>query len=325
VDQGYLAKNGIKFISAPGSNANSVGEYIVAVLLELAHSKGFSLSGKTIGIVGVGNVGSNVWRKVEALGMHVLLNDPPLEQHASRYPLHPLDKLMESDIITLHVPLTRTGPNATYHLFDERQINKMKRGAILINTSRGAVVETDGLKRALLERHLSAAVLDVWEGEPHIDTSLLELVSIGTSHIAGYSLDGKVNALRIIFEAVCHFLSKSVDRSINALMPDPILPEISVGNDRTSKEQESVPSGEVLRDIVKQCYDICIDDRLLRKIVLLSEQDRKEYFSRLRANYRIRREFINRTVFVPNELRDSSLREINIVEVLGLLGFKVKS
>lgn len=311
VDEEYLAKNGITFVSAPGSNANSVGEYIVSALLELLNDKGFQLHEKTIGIVGVGNVGSNVWRKVKALGMRVLLNDPLLERSGSKYPLHSLDELMGADIITLHVPLTRTGPDATYHYFDEKRISKMKRGSILINTSRGAVVETDALKHALLERQLSAAILDVWEGEPNIDTSLLDLVSLGTSHIAGYSLDGKVNALRMNYEAVCRFLSKSIDRSIDDLVPEPALPEIIIDNNQKSK-------GEVLRDVVKQCYDISADDRLLRKIILLPEKDRGEYYSELRANYRVRREFVKRTVSVPDGLK-------HMAEMFGSFGFKVKN
>jgi erythronate-4-phosphate dehydrogenase len=296
VDEEYLAKNGITFVSAPGSNSHSVGEYITAALLELAQSKGFSLNGKTIGIVGVGSVGSKVWRKAKALGMQVLLNDPPLQRLGSSYPLHSLEKLMEADIITLHVPLTRSGPDATYHLFDENRIRKMKRGAILINTSRGGVVETEALKRTLSDRHLSTAVLDVWEKEPNIDTSVLELVSIGTQHIAGYSLDGKLNALRMNYEAVCRFVRRSSDQEINTLIPDSALPEIRVNEIHTSVQQ-------TLRDIVNQCYDINVDDRLLRQIISFPEEERGKYFSRLRSEYRIRREFFNYTICVFPYLR----------------------
>lgn len=309
VDEEYLAKNGITFVSAPGSNSNSVSEYITAALLELAQSKGFSLNDKTIGIVGVGNVGSKVWRKAKVLGMQVLLNDPPLQRLGSSYPLHSLEKLMEADIITLHVPLTRSGPDATYHLFDENRIRKMKRGAILFNTSRGGVVETDALKRTLSDGHLSTAVLDVWEKEPAINTSLLELVSIGTQHIAGHSLDGKVNALRMNYEAVCRFLGRPSDQDINALIPDSALPEIRVEGIHTSVQQ-------TLRDIVKQCYDINVDDRLLRQIISFPEEEREKYFSRLRTEYRIRREFFNYTVGVNSEAK-------YLFNVLQLLGFKV--
>ena len=237
VDEEYLAKSGIAFVSAPGSNSNSVSEYITAALLELTQINGFSFHDKTIGIIGVGNVGSKVWRKAEALGLRVLLNDPPLERMGSSYPLHTLDELMEADIVTLHVPLTRTGSDATYHLFDENRIRKMKHGAILFNTSRGAVVETEALKRTLLDKHLAAAVIDVWEGEPNISASLLELVTLGSPHIAGYSLDGKVNALRINYEAVCRFLSIPIDRDINTLLDGEELPKIKINTSKLSFRQ----------------------------------------------------------------------------------------
>jgi erythronate-4-phosphate dehydrogenase len=318
VDTDYLAKEGIAFVSAPGSNANSVGEYMASALLELAHSKGFALNEKTIGIVGVGNVGSNVWRKAEALGLKVLLNDPPLQDEGSEYPLHPLDELMRADIMTLHVPLTRSGKYATYHLFDENRIRKMKRGAILINTSRGSVVETKALKKALDETHLAAAVLDVWEGEPNIDTSLLGLVSYGTPHIAGYSLDGKVNALKINYDAVRRFLSLPVDNDIKELIPAPEFTGYSVDANTPSNE-------ETLRNVIKQCYDICTDDGLLRKILLLPKNEQKEYFSALRANYRVRREFFNKTVFIKKGHAESAPNEKGLAETLKLLGFVVKN
>jgi erythronate-4-phosphate dehydrogenase len=311
VDEEYLKKNGITFVSAPGSNSNSVSEYITAALLDLAHINGFMLHEKTIGIIGVGNVGSKVWRKAETLGMRVLLNDPPLERQGRGYPLHSLDELMDADIVTLHVPLMRRGPDATYHLFDENRIRKMKHGAILFNTSRGAVVETEGLKRTLRDKHLAAAVLDVWEGEPNISASLLDLVALGSPHIAGYSLDGKVNALRMIYEAVCRFLSLSIDRDINALVQDPALPEIKIDTMKLSIEQ-------ALREIVKECYDICLDDRLLRQLVSFPETERGKYFQKLRAEYRIRREFFNSTVSLPNNAKELSA-------MLRLLGFKVKN
>jgi erythronate-4-phosphate dehydrogenase len=216
---------------------------------------------------------------------------------------------MEADIITLHVPLTRSGPNATYHLFDENRIRRLKRGAILINTSRGGVVETDALRRALSDGHLSTAVLDVWEKEPNIITSLLELVSLGTQHIAGHSLDGKLNALRMNYEAVCRFLSKSIDMEINASLLDSVVREIKIDTIHGSILQ-------TLRDIVKQCYDITMDDQLLRQMISLPEKERGKYFSRLRTEYRIRREFFNYTICVDGEAK-------NLFKVLQLLGFQV--
>ncbi|RPI03359.1 MAG: 4-phosphoerythronate dehydrogenase [Ignavibacteriae bacterium] len=309
VDKEYLARQGITFVSAPGSNSNSVSEYITAALLELASSGNFQLQGKTIGIVGVGNVGSKVWRKAEALGMRVLLNDPPLQRQGSSYPLHPLDELMAADVITLHVPLTRKGDDATVHLFAENRIRRMKPGAILMNTSRGGVVETESIKKALLEKHLGAAVLDVWEGEPKINVPLLELVSLASPHIAGYSLDGKVNALRMNYEAVCRFLSIPADRDIQALVPAPASPQIKLPAKNLSTEQ-------ALREIVKKCYDIKLDDRQVRELSLVPEAERGRFFQKLRADYRIRREFFNSEIVLPADAKE-------LHRVLTLLGFNV--
>ena len=313
VDKEYLAKNGISFVSAPGSNSNSVSEYVTGALLELAHIKGFSLQDTTIGIIGVGNVGSKVWRKAEALGLRVLLNDPPLERQGSTFPLRSLDELMEADILTLHVPLTRSGPDATHHLFDEKRIRSMKQGAILLNTSRGPVVESEALTRALRDRHLGGAVLDVWEGEPTINTSLLELVTLGSPHIAGYSLDGKVNALQMNYEAVCRFLSLPIHMDLKTLVPDPMQPEIKIG-------AMKLPWEYMLRDIVKECYDICLDDRCLRSLGDIPETECSKYFQKLRAEYRIRREFFNFTVSLFHKVNEAK----ELARVLPLLAFNVQ-
>jgi len=312
VDEEYLAQKGITFVSAPGSNSNSVSEYITAALLELACSKNISLHEKTIGIVGVGNVGSKVWRKAEALGLRVLLNDPPLTRQGSDYPLHSLDELMEADIVTLHVPLTQTGPDVTYHLFDEKRIHSMKRGAMLFNTSRGAVIETRALNNALQEKYLAAAVLDVWEGEPSINASLLDCVTLGSPHIAGYSLDGKVNALRMNYDAVCRFLSLPVDWDRKTLLPDPAYPEIKIEEMHSSREH-------TLCEIVKNCYDIRLDDRLLRQLSALPKTEQGPFFQKLRAEYRIRREFFNSSVSLSSKTHET----MEIARVLQLLGFNV--
>src|SRR5512140_2221371 len=117
VDTAYLTSRDICFASAPGSNSNSVAEYMAAAFLTWSKRTGTPLRGLTLGIVGVGNVGSKVARVAEALGMRVLLNDPPLSRAGAALPLVSLDDLMGADMVTLHVPLTKSGPDATYHLF----------------------------------------------------------------------------------------------------------------------------------------------------------------------------------------------------------------
>jgi erythronate-4-phosphate dehydrogenase len=310
VDIEYLRAQGIGFANAPGSNANSVAEYVIAALLMLGKRKGFALKGKTLGAVGVGNIGSRVVHMAEAFGMQVLQNDPPLARATAESRFLPLDDLMEADIVTLHVPLTRQGEDATFHLFDKERLAKMKPGSILINTARGAVVETEALKNALTCGAIRAAVIDVWENEPAIDVDLLALTDVGTPHIAGYSLDGKVNATSMIYKEVCHYFGLPVEWYATAEMPAPEITCIQVANDSTDIE-------DVIRSVVKQCYDIERDDRKLRALLSLPKEQRWEYFKRLRAEYPIRREFFNTTVVL-------SSKDAPLSEILKALGFKVE-
>jgi erythronate-4-phosphate dehydrogenase len=146
IDTEYLAKNNIGFASAPGSNANSVAEYIVAALLSVARKKRIQLEGKSIGIVGVGNVGSKVEKKVKALRMKVYLNDPPLQRGTGDAKYLPIEELFDCDFLTLHTPLTFEGIDKTFHLADEKFFKSLRAGSAFINTARGGV--TDGSRCA---------------------------------------------------------------------------------------------------------------------------------------------------------------------------------
>ena len=306
VDLSYLASRGIQFASAPGSNSNSVAEYLAAALLIWSQRTSDSVRGKTIGVVGVGNVGSKVARVARTLGMNVVLNDPPLQKETCSAEYRPLDELMDVDFITLHVPLTKSGPDATHHLFDEHRIRRMKPGAVLINTSRGPVVESKALGDALSSKHLSASILDVWENEPAIDVGLLNQVMLGTPHIAGYSLDGKVNALRMVYEQVCRWLNVSAE-------PVNIPPDLANAEAITIPENVSDDEA-VLHGIVRQAYDIELDDGMLRQLAAVPKSGRERFFMKLRAEYRIRREFSNRVVKL-------SARYESMAETLDGLGF----
>jgi erythronate-4-phosphate dehydrogenase len=295
LDTDYLRTAGIAFASAPGCNSNSVKEYVVAALLYLSVEKGIPLGGKSIGIVGVGNVGSKVATVARALGMTVRENDPPLARSTGDPRFVTLDELMDCDIVTLHVPLTQTGSDPTFHLFDQRRIGLMKRGAILINTARGAVVETGALRRAITTHHLSHTIIDVWENEPRIDTDLLPLVTLGTPHIAGYSWEGKFNGVRMIRDAVVrHFgFSSSLWNPLRRLNV-PGVPMLRV--------PPSVASvNETLQEVVRQCYDITLDDGNIRRMLTMPTVDQPAYFAQLRSNYRVRREWSNVTVHVPHD------------------------
>jgi erythronate-4-phosphate dehydrogenase len=309
VDVEYLRAHGIGFASAPGSNANSVAEYIVTALLTLAQRKGFVLQAKTIGVVGVGNVGSKVVRNAKALGMTVLQNDPPLYRATGDSQFIPLDDLMDADFITLHVPLTTTGMDPTYHLFDAKRIGTMKKGAILINTARGSVVDSTALRDALDRRHLGGSVLDVWEGEPAIDVELLKKIDIATSHIAGYSFDGKLAAVKMMYAAACKFFGQAPKWTPEKSLPKPRVERIVILETEDSRE-------ETLRKIINQCYDIECDDRSLRGINTVPGDGTRSYFARLRAEYGVRREFYNTIIELPTALASMEV-------VLKTLGFSV--
>ena len=285
VDQDYLRERGIAFASAPGSNANSVAEYVAAALLVLAERGGYELEGRTLGVVGVGNVGSRVVHKAEALGMQVLQNDPPLARQTGDPRFRPLEELLGADFLTFHVPLAREGEDATYHMADADFIGRLKPSAVLLNTSRGAVVDNAALCDALTRGRLSDAVLDVWEGEPEIDAELLSRVAIGTPHIAGYSFDGKVAATEMIYQAACKAIGAEPAWDASLVMPPPDCPRLEMDCEDEADE-------DVLRDAVLSIYDILADDAALRQMPREGTA-RRLFFDRLRKTYPQRREFHN--------------------------------
>lgn len=306
VDREYLERRGIGFAWAPGVNAQSVAEYIVAALLELSTARDEPLAGRTLGAIGCGEVGRRVVRAARALGLRSLVNDPPLADtgHAPE-PTVPLDELLaRSDIISLHVPLNRREPYATFHLVDERFLNALRPGAWLINTSRGAVVDTGTLACALESGGL-AAVLDVWENEPRISPDLLERTALATPHIAGYSAEGKTNATETLYRAVCsHFGFEPAWRNTLPPTPEPV-------------DLSGLDGEQAVRTMVRHAYDIRADDARLRRLPELPPEERPAYFDRLRAEYPVRREFAAWQCVAPEDARArQTLRQLGF-QVLG--------
>ena len=309
IDRDYLSRRGIGFTSAQGSNARSVAEYVFAALSVLAERKGLALADMVLGVVGVGNIGSRVARIAEGIGMRVLRNDPPLARRTGDPKYVAIQTVCgEADVVTFHVPLTREGPDATYHMIDEGLLRRLKGRAVLINTSRGAVHETAALKAAVGAQHLGAVVLDVWEDEPKIDPDLLAGVDLATPHVAGYSYDGKVNGTRMLLEAFCrHFgLQRRWDPS--PLMPPPNRPRVRVS--------AGVSVDEALRLAITAAYGIQADDARLREMLKVPKSDRGAYFKSLRRNYPVRREFPWTTVELESD--DAGVRA-----ALRTLGFPV--
>ncbi len=217
MDDAYLRRAGIAWTNCPGCNSGSVAQYLECTLLLLSAYKGLDLQHATLGIVGCGHVGSKVKDVAEQLGMHVLVCDPPLG-HADFVSMDVLER--ECDVITFHVPLTKNGSYATWHLADDAFFCRLQRTPYIINTSRGAVVDGDALLKALETGSVRDAVLDVWEHEPQISLPLLQRVFIGTPHIAGYSANGKVNADNMVIDALCqHFHLPLPERIVPPALP----------------------------------------------------------------------------------------------------------
>ncbi len=273
IDRSYCQKAGVSWTNAPGCNSGSVQQYIASALCHIARRDRRPLASYTIGIVGVGHVGSRVERLARTLGMRVLLNDPPREEREGAEPFVSLSTILEqSDIVTLHVPLSLSGQHPTHHLANDDFFSRVRRGAWFINASRGEVVKTSALQRAIDTGSVGGTVLDVWENEPELNLNLLQSVSIATPHIAGYSLDGKANGTAQSVQAVSRFFGLGMDNWYPSGIPLPTNPTITVQ-----------ANGDIMNRLILHTYDISTDSNALKA--------NPELFERLRDGYPPRREF----------------------------------
>ncbi len=211
LDVDYLNRSQIKWISCPGCNSSSVAQYVNSVLL-LLKKKGKDLSKLTLGVVGFGHVGSKVAQKALLLGMKVLVTDPPLKQAGVEGNFVDIEEIQNyADIITFHVPLNREAPHATLYMVNKEFFSNLKKCPIIINTSRGGIVDEKELILAIKNKKVHDVVIDTWMEEPNINLELLDLSWIATPHIAGYSADGKVNANNMVLKGLCeHFGIKDI-------------------------------------------------------------------------------------------------------------------
>ena len=278
VDEAYLREAGVAFSAAPGCNAIAVVEYVFSALMGLAERDGFALTDRTVGIVGVGNVGSRLQARLEALGVRTLLCDPPCAERGDDADFRPLDELVnEADILTFHTPLYKEGAYKTLHLADEALIRRLKPGAILINACRGPVVDNAALLKCLNEGQKLSVVLDVWEPEPELNLDLLKKVDIGTAHIAGYTLEGKARGTTQVFEAFSAFIGQAQQVALDTLLPAPEFGRITLHGPLDQA---------TLKRLIHLVYDVRRDDAPLRKVAGIPGE-----FDKLRKNYLERREW----------------------------------
>lgn len=274
IDTAYCEEAGIVWKNAPGSNAESVAEYVLASLIRLSMRTGEPLKGKTLGIVGVGHVGSKVERLCQAYGMRILRNDPPRAAQEGTPGFVSLETIaQEADIITLHTPFTRVGKYPTYHLVHADLVESFARNPWLINTCRGAVSATAALLQGMKSGKISQLIMDCWEGEPHLSLPLLIQTAIATPHIAGFSADGKANATRMCLEEISRFFRIEIPGLEKVIPPMPENPVIDL---------DLFPTNRIERAILSAFDPLPVDQALRR------DPDRFESF---RAHYNHPHEF----------------------------------
>ncbi len=302
IDTEYCKHAGIEWTNAPGCNAESVNQYIASALFSWSMRKRTGLAGKTIGIVGVGQVGSRVAKLCETIGMNVLLNDPPRERLEGADNFVSLKTIQkEADIITFHVPLNKTGIDSTYHLVNEEFLQNLKKKPLIINSCRGEVFETSAVKSSFESGLVSRLIIDCWENEPGLDLELLNQAEYGTPHIAGYSKDGKANGTKMSVQAVSRFFNLGLDDWQPSKVEPPENPVFEIdGNQRREYS--------ILAEAILSTYNIESDDEALRETPYL--------FEKLRGDYPVRREFDSFTIKAINI-------EAGTLEKLRKLGFKI--
>ena len=286
LDTRWLAGQGIAWSAAPGCNARAVAEWVLATLVRDGVTRGLPLSGRRLGIVGLGHVGRALARLALAAGLQVTYCDPllaagPVPPDLAQLPRLNLDDLLAgSDVVSLHVPLTREGDAPTLGLMHADRLARMRSGSLLINASRGEVVPTQALADALACGHLRAA-LDVWCDEPRPDAALVRAVGQGSPHIAGHSLEGKWRGTWQIVQALADHLGLSLQGTLADVLPD--------AGRLTLQVPAAVSDDQRLADLLLQAVPLVRDDETFR--AAMAEADPAAAFDRLRKHYPVRREF----------------------------------
>ena len=246
IDKNYLEDNAITLSSAQGCNANAVSEYVISAIANLSKDYGFKLSNKTLGIIGVGNVGRRLEVKAKQLGMKTLLNDPPREALEGSDNFTSLESALSADIVTFHTPLTYSGPHPTYKLLDSHNFKHINNDAIVINAARGGIINETVWEKT----QTKANIIDCWENEPNINLNLQKSAYWATPHIAGHSIDAKFMGSFMIYKDLCKYIKKPLNDNIEHLI-NPELKIISENN---------------LHETLNSIYSFHADDKAIQDI-----------------------------------------------------------
>jgi len=302
VDRTYLASAGIGFSHAPGSNANSVVEYVLAAIATVDDFLEQLLAGEKVGVVGYGNIGRLLCQRLAALNIDFCCYDPWLDDNKVAKACS-LNQVLASRVITLHPSLTLESPWPSRHLLGAPELAQIAAEQLLINASRGEVVDNRALALHLRDQPASPVVLDVWEGEPALDPLLLDKVALGTAHIAGYSLDSKLKATQMLLKAMARYLAiPDLPARASGDGPEPVTVDLSGGE------------AQALRSLLGARYEIVEDDRRLRAAVNNAAGDSQRLaasFDMLRKDYRVRRELAGSQVFAAKGSSAGLLRALD--------------
>ena len=311
IDLDYLNAQKIGFCSAPGCNAQAVVDYVMSALSVLIDSRGISLQALSVGIVGVGSVGYLLRQRLECMGVKVLATDP-YKNSEEVGELTSLEEVLSAEVVTLHTPMTTEGKYPTKHLINADALNVMKADACLINASRGEVVDNQALLDHLLANQEFDAVLDVWEGEPELNTNLLSCCMLATPHIAGYSLDGKMRGTELIYRGVCEYFGLPARRKLAQFLPEPGIKKLTFS--------DQVPVNQALRTAIRAAYEIRVDDGVMRSRILRAKDSDaiREAFDLMRKEYPLRRDTTRLRVGVPAKAHE-------LKKVLEQAGFDVRT
>ena len=246
IDKNYLKDNAITLSSAQGCNANAVSEYVISAIANLSKDYGFKLSNKTLGIIGVGNVGRRLEVKAKQLGMKTLLNDPPREALEGSDNFTSLESTLSADIVTFHTPLTYSGPHPTYKLLDSHNFKHINNDAIVINAARGGIINETVWETT----QTKANIIDCWENEPNINLNLQKSAYWATPHIAGHSIDAKFMGSFMIYKDLCKYIKKPLNDNIEHL----INPELKIIRENN------------LHETLNSIYSFHADDKAIQDI-----------------------------------------------------------
>jgi len=305
LDIDYLSNNKIQYSSAPGCNRFAVAEYVLSSILSLSHLHKFDINNKSIAIIGAGNTGSALEDKLKAIGIQPLLCDPLLQQAGDPRTFVDTESALKADIISLHVPINKTGPYQTHHLIDEAQLNKLSPQQILINACRGSVINNQALLKIKQAGLGPIMVLDVWEPEPNFNQDLLPYITLATPHIAGYSLEGKARGTWQLYKTIAKLFNLEANTSLGSLLPASDIQTLKLNGSSTK---------HVWQTVLPLIYNINDDDKLFRSHAIKSGG-----FDKLRKTYKQRREYSSLCIDLTNTMSP------DLKNIFSGLKFKIKN